>query len=64
VRIATESLAPGIMPGIVDVRKDALLVGTADDPIEIEELQQEGKNRMAAGDFLRGYRISPGDRFE
>jgi methionyl-tRNA formyltransferase len=29
----------------------------------IEELQQEGKNRMAVGEFLRGYRISPGDRF-
>jgi methionyl-tRNA formyltransferase len=65
-RIATGSLTPGIVPGIpgmVDVRKDALLVGTADVPILIEELQQEGKNRMAVGEFLRGYRISPGDRF-
>jgi methionyl-tRNA formyltransferase len=59
-RIAAGSLAPGI----VDAAKDYLLVGTADDPIAIEDLQQEGKNRMAVGEFLRGYRISPGDRFE
>ena len=59
-RVAAGSLAPGT----VDVRKDALLVGTGDDLIALEDLQQEGKNRMTAGEFLRGYRISPGDRFE
>ena len=58
-RVATGSLAPGTAA----VVKDSLLVGTADAPVEIEELQQEGKNRMAAGEFLRGYRIAPGDRF-
>ena len=63
-RIAPGSLPPGTVPGVVHVGKDSLLVGTADDPIAIEELQQEGKNRMAAGEFLRGYRISHGDRFE
>jgi methionyl-tRNA formyltransferase len=58
-------IAPGsLAPGIVDVGKDSLLVGTADDPIAIEDLQQEGKNRMPVGEFLRGYGISPGDRFE
>jgi methionyl-tRNA formyltransferase len=59
-RIAAGSLAPGT----VDVGKDFLLVGTADDPLALEDLQQEGKNRMTCGEFLRGYRISPGDRFE
>ena len=63
-RIAPGSLPPGTVPGVVHVGKDSLLVGTADDPIAIEELQQEGKNRMAVGEFLRGYRISHGDRFE
>jgi methionyl-tRNA formyltransferase len=56
--------AGSLEPGTVDVRKDALLVGTADDLIALEDLQQEGKNRMTTGEFLRGYRISPGDRFE
>ncbi len=58
-------IAPGSLPpGTVDVRKDALLVGTADDPLALEDLQQEGKKRMTVGEFLRGYRIFPGDRFE
>ena len=59
-RIGAGSLAPGI----VDVTRDALLVGTADNPIAIEDLQQEGKKRMTVGEFLRGYRIAPGDRFD
>ena len=63
-RIVPGARASGIVPGIVDVRKDALLVGTADDPIAIEDLQQEGKKRMAVGEFLRGYEVSSGDRFE
>jgi methionyl-tRNA formyltransferase len=63
-RIAPGSLAPGTVPGTIGVGKDSLLVATADVPIAVEELQLEGKNRMAVGEFLRGYRISRGDRFE
>ena len=59
-RIAAGSLAPGT----VNVAKDVFLVGTADLPLALEDLQQEGKNRMTVGEFLRGYRISPGDRLE
>jgi len=58
-RIAEGSLEPGT----VNAAKDSLVVGTADRPLVIEEMQLEGKKRMTAGEFLRGYRISSGDRF-
>jgi methionyl-tRNA formyltransferase len=40
-----------------------LLVATADAALEILELQPAGKRSMPAGDFLRGQRVSPGERF-
>jgi methionyl-tRNA formyltransferase len=40
-----------------------LLVSTADGVIEILELQQEGKKKLTAEEFLRGYHISVGEKF-
>lgn len=57
-RLAEGSLAPAA----VDVRQGTLLVGTRDRPLALEEVQQEGKKRMTAGEFLRGYTFAPGDR--
>jgi len=51
-------VAGSLPPGTVDIMKDSLFVGTADDPLAIDDLQQEGKKRMTAPEFLRGYRIS------
>jgi methionyl-tRNA formyltransferase len=51
-------------PGAVEIRGNSLLVGTADRPLVLEELQQEGKSRMTAAEFLRGYRLSSGDRLD
>ncbi len=56
--------AGALAPGAVEVGRETLLVGTADLPLALEDLQQEGKKRMTVGEFLRGYRISTGDRFE
>lgn len=39
-----------------------LHVKTGDGILVIEELQLEGKKRMKAADFLRGYAIEPGTR--
>ena len=50
-------------PGSVFATPDALRVCTGDVMIAINELQQEGKKRMAAKEFLRGYRIKDGERF-
>ena len=50
-------------PGHVDARGGRLLVGTLDRPLALEEVQQEGKKRMTAEEFLRGYAFAPGDSF-
>lgn len=46
------------IPGMVaEVGKDAFRVQTGDGLLEIREVQLEGKKRMAAADFMRGYEI-------
>ncbi len=41
-----------------DVR---LVVACDPGSVEIVEIQQEGKRRMSAREFLRGYALEPGD---
>ena len=43
---------------------DALVIGTGTGAIAIQDIQQEGKRKMGIGEFLRGYAIQVGDRFE
>ena len=47
-------------PGEILQSDDRLLVGAKQGGIEILELQQEGKKRLSAGEFLRGYRMDKG----
>lgn len=47
-------------PGEVICSKDKFIVGCGDCSVEIVELQLEGKRKMCAGDFLRGYQIEKG----
>ena len=54
--------AGALAPGTVEAGRGTLLVGTADHPLALEDLQQEGKKRMTVVEFLRGYKISTGDR--
>ncbi|HTO95128.1 MAG TPA: methionyl-tRNA formyltransferase, partial [Bacteroidota bacterium] len=64
LKVYRARIADGALPpGEVDARHGVLLAGTADRPLALEELQQEGKKRMTADEFLRGYRFAPGDRF-
>ena len=54
-----ESRAPGVAPGTIDTDgKTFLRFASADGWIRVTEIQLEGKKRMAAGDFLRGYRAN------
>ena len=39
---------------------NAIFIGTEDRPLEILELQLEGKKRMVASDFVRGTVIADG----
>lgn len=49
-------------PGTVIEAKDTVVVACSEGAYEITELQPENKKRMAASDFVKGYRIQKGDR--
>ena len=55
--------APHGAPGEILRADDRLIAATADGAIEILELQQEGKRKLSSAEFLRGYRLTPGDTF-
>ena len=52
------------IPGEFFIRESKLCVKTAVSQVEILELQQEGKKRMSADEFIRGYRFAEVNRFE
>ena len=58
----TGSAAP-LAPGEPAVSKTAVLVGTASDPVELGEVQPQGKRPMTAAEWARGVRPSAGERF-
>jgi len=56
----------GAAPGEItssDART-GLVVNTADGQLSLTEVQLEGKRRMSSVEFLRGFRLQAGDRFE
>jgi methionyl-tRNA formyltransferase len=56
-----EPAANGGAPGIVlAVRKNGLAVATTDGLLLLSRVQPEGKGPMAAADFARGARLTPG----
>lgn len=59
-RAAVKEEESGFEPGAVVEAKKALCVQTGKGVLEIMELQLEGKKRMAADAFLRGYQIERG----
>jgi len=50
-------------PGELIVIKNDMFVSCYDYMLKIEELQPEGKRRMAISEFLAGNRIKKGDKF-
>jgi methionyl-tRNA formyltransferase len=48
--------------GELQVEGDSLLVGCRSSILELAEVQMEGKKRMPAGEFLRGYQVKTGER--
>lgn len=60
VTIATghEPLAPGVL----DVTKSAVFVGTATHPVELGEVKAFGKKQMRAADWARGVTVPDGAR--
>jgi methionyl-tRNA formyltransferase len=52
-----------VVPGLVTVTDTSLIVAAQDGYLKILELQQEGRRRMIAAEFLRGYSLTTGDRW-
>ncbi len=48
--------------GVLQVDGDRLTVGCCGSLLELLEVQMEGKKRMAASEFLRGFQVKTGER--
>jgi methionyl-tRNA formyltransferase len=55
VRVVTDE--PPIPPGKLCPMRDRVLAGTASTPVQLGEVQPDGKRRMAALDWARGLRL-------
>jgi methionyl-tRNA formyltransferase len=54
---------PDSTPGTIVETEPALLVATGDGLVQILDVQPDGRNRLAASDWIRGRGARPGDRF-
>jgi methionyl-tRNA formyltransferase len=52
---------PRLAPGVLEVAKDAVYVGTGTDPVRLGEVQAVGKRAMDAADWARGVRVGSGE---
>lgn len=50
-------------PGVIEVRKNEVLVGTATAAVRLGQVKAFGKREMAAPDWARGVRLESGARF-
>ena len=60
----TDEQSDGEPGTVTDIEKNSFSINCCDRKLRITELQLQGKKRMGAGDFMRGYRLSCGDRFK
>lgn len=60
---AVTDIPTGGFYGQVRIEGKRLLAGCADRFIELRQVQPEGKKRMAAADFLNGFRVAGDERF-
>jgi methionyl-tRNA formyltransferase len=66
IKIAPVTVAAGrdrLDPGVLEVTKNAVYVGTATDPVVLGEVKAFGKKQMAAADWARGVRVASGETF-
>lgn len=59
VSMANETGSPG---QVITAGKDGIIVACGSGSLRIEELQLEGRKRLAAAEFLAGCRLEPGSR--
>ncbi|HEU4542365.1 MAG TPA: methionyl-tRNA formyltransferase [Jiangellaceae bacterium] len=56
--------AGDLAPGVLDVSREGVRVGTGSHPVLLGDVQPQGKRAMPAADWARGVRIEPGERLE
>jgi methionyl-tRNA formyltransferase len=56
--------APPLGPGVLEVNRRSVRVGTATAPVNLGEVQPHGKRPMPASDWARGVRIDANERFD
>ena len=59
VKLLTDSA--GLAPGVLEVGKNSLRVGTGSHDIEFGDVQPQGKKSMRAADWARGARVESGE---
>lgn len=62
VRVGIIDRGP-LKPGVLEVTKDAVYVGTGTDPVKLGEVKAFGKKQMDAADWARGVRVASGVAF-
>jgi methionyl-tRNA formyltransferase len=63
-RVEVEHYPVDVGPGtVIEAIGERLLVSTGQDALRLVRVQPSGKRVLSAGEFLRGYRVQPGDRF-
>ena len=62
VRPVTDADTPALEPGELHVEKKRVLVGTSTHPVELGQVQPQGKKAMGAVDWARGVRPTEGER--
>jgi methionyl-tRNA formyltransferase len=61
VRVAADR--DRLEPGVLEVAKNAVYVGTATEPVLLGEVKAFGKKQMGAADWARGVRVASGETF-
>ncbi len=65
MKIAPVTVTEGrehLEPGVLEVTKKAVFVGTATDPVQLGEVKAFGKKQMQAADWARGVRVESGEK--
>ena len=58
----TSADGPALEPGVLEVMKNAVLVGTGTTPLRLGEVKANGRKQMPAADWARGVRLESGVR--
>ncbi len=61
--VAPIANGPDLAPGVLEIGKSEVLVGTATLPVRLGEVQAFGKKQMPAADWARGARLADGAKF-